>query len=372
MRPANSWGIHGLWPDNCDGTYSEDCDSSREYTDITTLIEKYGTTELLDNMNTYWNSDDETNEEFWEHEWATHGTCVSTLDPSCYTDYETGIEAVDFFQITVDLFLSLVLYAAGIVPSSSKTYTSSAIISAISASFGQDPILLCDDDTLSSIYYGFYVDGPLLNADFVPAAIVGEDSTCPSSGISYPPKSGATTTVATTTAASTAVTSATSTSVVTTTAATTSSSSTTSTKKITLPGRTSTSTSTATTTSSGSTATGSSVSGEGYFYAYYDGSQDGELISEGTWYYGGTPATYHATASGDGFTIYTSKGDCAVTDGTFSCTGSTSGTFSLIDGLLAYDGSTAFYANEIPSGDEQATVSTESGSYSVTFEWSAI
>lgn len=59
-------------------------------------------------MNTYWNSDDETNEEFWEHEWATHGTCVSTLDPSCYTDYETGIEAVDFFQITVDLFLSLV------------------------------------------------------------------------------------------------------------------------------------------------------------------------------------------------------------------------------------------------------------------------
>lgn len=59
-------------------------------------------------MNTYWNSNDETNEEFWEHEWAEHGTCVSTLDPSCYTDYETGIEAVDFFQITVDLFLSLV------------------------------------------------------------------------------------------------------------------------------------------------------------------------------------------------------------------------------------------------------------------------
>lgn len=106
--PANSWGIHGLWPDNCDGTYSEECDTSREYTDITTLIETYGTTELLDNMNTYWNSNDETNEEFWEHEWAEHGTCVSTLDPSCYTDYETGIEAVDFFQITVDLFLSLV------------------------------------------------------------------------------------------------------------------------------------------------------------------------------------------------------------------------------------------------------------------------
>lgn len=44
----------------------------------------------------------------------------------------------------------------------------------------------------------------------------------------------------------------------------------------------------------------------------------------------------------------------------------------LIDGLLAYDGSTAFYASEVPSGDAQAAISTESGSYSVTFEWSAI
>lgn len=106
--PSNSWGIHGLWPDNCDGTYSEDCDSTREYTGLTALIKEYGSTELLNNMNTYWNSDDESNEEFWEHEWATHGTCVTTLDPTCYTDYETGQEAVDFFQIVVDLFLSLV------------------------------------------------------------------------------------------------------------------------------------------------------------------------------------------------------------------------------------------------------------------------
>lgn len=108
IGPANSWGIHGLWPDDCDGDYSEECDSSRAYTDITQLIEEYGTTQLLDDMNTYWNSDDESNEDFWEHEWYSHGTCVSTLDPSCYTDYETGIEAVDFFQITVDLFKTLV------------------------------------------------------------------------------------------------------------------------------------------------------------------------------------------------------------------------------------------------------------------------
>lgn len=59
-------------------------------------------------MNTYWNSYDETNEEFWEHEWSKHGTCITTLDPDCYTDYETGEEAADFFQIVVNLFKTLV------------------------------------------------------------------------------------------------------------------------------------------------------------------------------------------------------------------------------------------------------------------------
>lgn len=83
---------------------------------------------------------------------------------------------------------SQTLYAAGIVPSSTATYTLKEINAAISAQFGQDPVLLCDDDTISQIYYGFYVTGPLVNQDFVPAAVVGDDSTCPSSGIKYPVK----------------------------------------------------------------------------------------------------------------------------------------------------------------------------------------
>ncbi|KAF3760918.1 ribonuclease T2, partial [Cryphonectria parasitica EP155] len=326
--PANSWGIHGLWPDDCDGDYSEDCDTSREYTDITTLIEKYGTTELLDFMETYWNSNDESNEDFWESEWAEHGTCISTLDPTCYTDYETGIEAVDFFQIVVNLFQTLTLYAAGIVPSNSATYTLSEINAAISAQFGQDPVLLCDDDTISEIYYGFYVNGPLLNQDFVPAAVVGEDSTCPSSGIKYPVKSGATTT---------------------------------------------TTTATATTTSSSSSATGSTVSGDGYWYAYYDGEKNGCLISEGYWYTTGTCATYEATTSGDGFTMTSSKGTCGVSDNELGCaSGVSSTTFTVIDGYLAYDGTTTFYSNEIPTGDDEAYIWTDYGDYEVTFQWYAL
>jgi len=61
-------------------------------------------------MNTYWISDDESNEDFWEHEWSTHGTCINTLKPSCYSDYTTGEEAADFFEIVVNLFQTLDTY----------------------------------------------------------------------------------------------------------------------------------------------------------------------------------------------------------------------------------------------------------------------
>lgn len=108
IGPSNSWGIHGLWPDNCDGTYSSSCDSSRAYDNVTSLIKQYGTTQLLSDMNTYWVSNDQSNEDFWSHEFSKHGTCVTTLDPDCYTNYKTGIEAVDYFQIVVNLFKTLV------------------------------------------------------------------------------------------------------------------------------------------------------------------------------------------------------------------------------------------------------------------------
>ena len=108
--PDDSWTIHGLWPNNCDGSYDENCDSSRAYKDITTLLENAGEDTTLSFMQDYWLSNDESDEAFWEHEWATHGTCYSTLDPSCYTDYETGDEAVDFFVATVNLFQTLPTY----------------------------------------------------------------------------------------------------------------------------------------------------------------------------------------------------------------------------------------------------------------------
>lgn len=61
-------------------------------------------------MQTYWISNDESDEKFWEHEWSTHGTCVNTIDPSCYTNYYPQEEVGDYFQKVVDLFKSLDTY----------------------------------------------------------------------------------------------------------------------------------------------------------------------------------------------------------------------------------------------------------------------
>ncbi len=45
-------------------------------------------------MNTYWVSNNESPEAFWEHEWATHGTCYSTLQTECFANYKEGDEVL--------------------------------------------------------------------------------------------------------------------------------------------------------------------------------------------------------------------------------------------------------------------------------------
>ncbi|CZR56972.1 related to ribonucleases [Phialocephala subalpina] len=331
--PSNSWTIHGLWPDHCDGTYDSNCDASRAYTNITSILQSYGKTDLLSDMNTYWvdiNGDDES---FWEHEWSKHGTCISTFKPSCYTGYTAQEEVPDFFQKTVDLFKTLDSYTAlanaGITPSSTETYTSAAILAALKASFGQNPTIQCSSGALDEIWYSFDVLGSVQTGTFQPAAPVGQSSSCSSTGIKYLPKSGGT--VTTTTSA--------------------------------------TKTTTATSTPTGT----GSFSGSGYLNAYTGGSQDGCLISAGTWYTTGTCATYTATASGSGFTLKSSKGSCGISSDTFTCaSGVTATVFTASNGLLAYNGATTFYATAVPSGSTQATVYTSSQSVSVEFQWQSV
>lgn len=120
--PSDSWTLHGLWPDKCDGTYEANCDPSRAYKNISAIIKSFGKTELLDYMGTYWKDYKGNDDSFWMHEWSKHGTCISTLEPTCYSEHKPTEEVVDYFQKAVDLFKDLPSYQVRSLPSSSLTY----------------------------------------------------------------------------------------------------------------------------------------------------------------------------------------------------------------------------------------------------------
>lgn len=133
---------------------------------------------------------------------------------------------------------------------------------------------------------------------------------------------------------------------------------------------------TTTTTNTGTGPTGTSTpgapfSGRGTLQVTTGGKADGCIISGGTWYTTGTCATFTATASGSGFTLTSSKGKCGMVNNTLTCgTGvSTATVFANSNGNLAYDYSSTFYTNSVPTGSTQATVSTNTQTVSLSITW---
>ncbi|KID83926.1 Ribonuclease Trv [Metarhizium guizhouense ARSEF 977] len=191
--PQDSWTIHGLWPDNCDGTYPAQCDGSRAYTGIEDILTGNGAADTLAYMRQFWKDYKGDDETFWEHEWAKHGTCISTLAPRCYDGYRAGQEAADFFRTTVDLFKTLPTYRwledAGITPSSSKTYSLDRVRGALSRRHGADVTLGCRGKVLNEVWYHFNVRGSLQGGEFVASAPDGTKGKCPST-VQYRPKTG--------------------------------------------------------------------------------------------------------------------------------------------------------------------------------------
>ncbi|EPS25161.1 Ribonuclease T2 [Penicillium oxalicum] len=190
--PSNSWTIHGLWPDNCDGTYEASCDSSRAYTNISDILLSQGRDDLLSYMQDYWvdiNGDDES---FWAHEWGKHGTCINTINPECYSNYSPQEEVGQFFQKVVDLFQGLDTYQAladaGIRPSTSKTYRLSDIQAALSNLHdGASVYLGCSSGKLNQVWYFFNVAGNAITGQYEAVDTLTKSS-CPSTGIKYLPK----------------------------------------------------------------------------------------------------------------------------------------------------------------------------------------
>ncbi|KAI8635294.1 ribonuclease T2 [Xylariaceae sp. FL1651] len=338
--PIDSWTLHGLWPDNCDGTYQQYCDENRQYTNITAILQEKAPC-TLKTMQTYWKDYQGNDESFWEHEFGKHGTCISTLNPECYADYQPTDEVPDYFTRAVSLFKTLPSYdwlaAAGIVPSATATYTLAAIQAALTAHHGHNVVINCSGNQLNELWYHYHVQGSIQSGTYTPVDPVGSGSTCPATGIKYLPKYSST------------------------------------------PTSTSTPTTTTTTTPTSTptaipTGTPGALSGK----AYVKVQPDGFLISTGNWYRAsGTPATYTATPNAGNattFTLKTSKGPCQVlADASLSCAaGNAASDFGYDGTYITYGGSATFYAAAAPAGQDKGVVYTTAQTVSLQMYWSPL
>ncbi|KAH6666907.1 ribonuclease T2-like protein [Halenospora varia] len=169
--PANTWTLHGLWPDFCNGSYTQYCDLSRQYDplpspntttgtpsgtpvvpytgpNIGTFLEPFGKFDLLAYMNKFWIAQAQPNPDFWGHEFSKHATCFSTFDLPCYgPQLVQHAEVVDFFETAISYYQNLPTYgwlsAADIRPSNSTSYTLGDMQTALNKGFGATPYIGC-------------------------------------------------------------------------------------------------------------------------------------------------------------------------------------------------------------------------------------
>jgi ribonuclease T2 len=272
-------------------------------------------------MSLYWKDYQGNDESFWYHEWAKHGTCISTLEPECYNEHKATEEVVDYFQKAVDLFKGLPSYqwlkAAGIEPSTTKTYTFAQIQAALAVNRpGVEVTLGCKSGVFNEIWYHYDVRGSLQTGEFVAADPDGTKSTCPQTGIRYLPKGASSTP----------------------------------------PPRTTTVVGTS--IPQPTAAPGTPFSGRGYLNVYVNGAKKGCIISNGKWYTTGTCATFTAASVSSGFTLTSSKGKCGIVGGAFSCDASVASAtgFTNVDGSLAAGGNQNWSADAVAAGSVQEIV----------------
>ncbi|KAG5644612.1 hypothetical protein DXG03_008090 [Asterophora parasitica] len=178
--PKGAWTIHGLWPDNCDGSYEQYCDLSRQFDpkpspakfpDGTVIPAYKGPGRRRHQRVSY------------VGQFSKHATCTSTFDVKCYgPSYKKNQDVINYFDAAIrayHLFPTFdVLAASGIVPSNKTTYSLAQFERALAAQFGTTPYLGCTNNgtVLSEVWYFNHVLGTEQYGSYKPL-----NSTSPSS-----------------------------------------------------------------------------------------------------------------------------------------------------------------------------------------------
>lgn len=171
ILPKDSWTLHGLWPDFCNGSYTQYCDLSRQYdpepspntttgkadgtpvpaykgVSVEEFIKPFGKWDLLAYMKKYWVGQNQPSWWLWAHEFSKHATCFSSFDVECYgPSYRAHEEVVDYFEAALAFYQTLPtwgwLSAAGIRPSNATSVSLADLQGALTGGFGALPYIGC-------------------------------------------------------------------------------------------------------------------------------------------------------------------------------------------------------------------------------------
>ncbi|CAO3601415.1 unnamed protein product [Absidia cylindrospora] len=160
LGPPDHFTLHGLWPNMCDGRHVVGCDPSRYYPDLDSILRRNQT--LYNEMAAYWPSFNgpDKNDEFWSHEWNTHGTCITTLEKQCFSNYKEYDDIFTYFDTALALSKRYDLYDmlsnAQITPG--HAYSLEQLELAVHDHIGFMPVVKCKEgSTLDEIRIYFKV-----------------------------------------------------------------------------------------------------------------------------------------------------------------------------------------------------------------------
>lgn len=309
--PSDLWTLHGLWSDRCQGGYNQFCNTEWSIRDARRELEELGMHELIEKMDTVWKNMGRPDDQLWTHEFNKHGTCMSTVSPKCYPEDSGNQNVGDFFNSAVTLFESLPTYEwlkmDGIVPDNHRTYSVAEFSSSLARyTNGRTVFLGCDrHNNINQVWYFYKLKGSVANGQFEMVDSIST-STC-TDGFRYLPKQ----------------------------------------EDDDVPGF--------------PDYPGGHKPGKGKtrqnLYVQKSKSKkkkklgkQGCIISDGSWYRGGTCATFQVVPDDKGVHLTSSKGDCGINGGVFQCNNKVDWSSFEVDddGFLSYEGEDNWSAKDTP------------------------
>ncbi len=196
-----SWIIHNSSssPTDCDATYPAFCSAVSgipEYTgaQIVDVMAKYDPA-LKAYYDKYFKDLNGDAPSFLEHEYNKHGTCYTTMRPSCQPKLpwisQADFAVLNYFRQIAHKFAELptydILKAAGIVPDANKTYQLADVQAALKEAHGATPFVGCNKKgEMNEFWYFNFVQGSVNFGRYEPTESTTK-STCPAT-LKYLPK----------------------------------------------------------------------------------------------------------------------------------------------------------------------------------------